>query len=386
MQAPPRHTLHGIHVLAGQFYEGILDAAAWHAALDGLRQATQGGVFHHVAWDHRAQRVVSGLANDAPPPDKVREYELHHAAHDPRIPIVMALPVGGILLDHEHFTPQHMSRNAIYADWLAPLGYRHTLGVPVYDDGQVREWICVIREAGQRPFDGDGTRGLLQALMSDLLRASRLRRHTAQLAGQAALGLAALDALPQALLLIDADAGVRYVNAAAQQHLLAPHGAFRLRHGRLRHAHDPVLQERLSRSIAAACGLQGPAKAATLQVGGGGMARDHAARAALAAHARAGAVARRAPACAAGLRPPRHTAGAAACRATGRRAGPDRRRSAAGVAAGPGPIRQGLCARPGLHLAHGPHPCAQPAAQDRHQPPGRPGNTGEVAAAGVTAP
>ena len=270
MQTLPRHSLHSIHALAGQLYEGVMDAAAWHAALDGLRQATQGGVFHHVAWDHRAQRVASGLANDAPPPDKVREYELHHAAHDPRISIVMALPVGGILLDHEHFTPRDMSRNAIYADWLAPLGYRHTLGVPVYDDGHVREWVCVIREAGQRPFDGDGTRGLLAELMPDLLRASRLRRHTERVAGQAALGLAALDALPQALLLVSADASVRYANAAAQQHLLAPHGAFSLRHGRLRCAHAPALQEHLSRSIAAACGLQGPAKAATLQVFLGG--------------------------------------------------------------------------------------------------------------------
>ena len=157
-----------------RLYDGITNPGDWHAALDALRQATEGSVFHHVAYSHQAQCVVSSLVNDAQPAARVREYELHYASSDPRIPIVMALPVGGVLLDHEHFSPRDMSRSAIYADWLAPLGYRHTLGVPVYDDGTLREWVCVMRERGQRPF-GDETQTLLNALMPDLPRASRLR-------------------------------------------------------------------------------------------------------------------------------------------------------------------------------------------------------------------
>ena len=268
-----------IKTLAGQFYDGIADVGDWYSALDGLRQATEGGVFHHVAWDHRAQCVVNGLANDAQPPEKVREYELHHAADDPRVPIVMTLPVGGILLDHEHFSTHAMSRNAIYADWLAPLGYRHTLGVPVYDDGMIREWICVIREAGQRPFD-DGTRDLLQALMPDLLRASRLRTHLASLAERAALGVAALDALPQALVLVDGQCTVQYLNAAAQRTLAQPFG-WSVRHGRVQ-ASDPAAQERLARSVAAACRRGGgPALADTLRVNGAADGRGASAGAAV---------------------------------------------------------------------------------------------------------
>jgi|GEM_PF-6192745 len=168
-----------------RLYDGITNPGDWHAALDALRQATEGSVFHHVAYSHQTQCVVSSLANDAQPAAKVREYELHYAPSKPRIPIVMALPVGGVLRDHEHFSPRDMSRSAIYADWLAPLGYRHTLGVPVYDDGTLREWVCVMRERGQRPF-GDKTQTLLNALMPDLLRARRLRVRMASLAEQAA--------------------------------------------------------------------------------------------------------------------------------------------------------------------------------------------------------
>lgn len=233
-----------------RLYDGITEPQDWYAALDGMRQATEGGVFHHVAWNHRTQCVVSSLANDAQPADKVREYEQHLAPQDPRIPIVMAMPVGGVLLDHEHFSPQAMSRSAIYADWLVPLGYRHTLGVPVYDDGTLREWVCVIRQADQRPF-GDETNLLLRRLMPDLLRASRLRVRMADLAEQAAFGTAALDLLPQALVLVDALGLLRYANPAASR-MLADDQGWRLRHGRVC-ANSPDAQEQLARGIAAAC-------------------------------------------------------------------------------------------------------------------------------------
>ena len=146
--------------LLGHLYEGVLQPEAWLSALNSLRAGTDSGVFHHVAWDHRTQCVVSGLANDAPAPEKVREYELHHAPHDPHMPLVMALPVGGVLLDHHHFSARDMSPNAIYANWLEPLGYRHTLAMPVYDDGAVREWMCLIRERNQRPSDDEVQRWL----------------------------------------------------------------------------------------------------------------------------------------------------------------------------------------------------------------------------------
>ena len=249
--------------LVGHLYRGVLQPGAWNAALEALRTTTESGVFHHVAWDCRAQCVVGGSANDAPPPEKVREYELHHAASDPRIPLVMALPVGGILLDHEHFSARDMSRHPIYADWLRPLGYRHTLGMPVYDDGAVREWVCLIRERDHGPFGG-AIQQHLQQLMPDLLRASRLRVHMARTAAQAALGLAALDAVPQALAVVDAAGRVHHLNAAARRGLSALAArrtgslGLRVRQGRLE-ADDPGCQTALHAGIARAVGLGVPA-------------------------------------------------------------------------------------------------------------------------------
>lgn len=249
-----------IQAITERLYDGIVTPGDWHVGLDLLSQSTQSALFHHVTWDARAQCVVAGLTNEELRIDKVREYEEHHALSDPRVPLVMQMPLGSLLLDHEVLTPRAMSRSPIYADWLVPLGLRHSLGVPVFDDGRLREWICIVRERDHRPY-GEETQTLLTALMPDLLRASRLRTRMASVTAQAALGMAALEALPQALALVDASGQLRYANAAAQK-VLAGGGGWRLRHGRIRAA-SPAVQERLERGIKIACGRAGVSTAAS---------------------------------------------------------------------------------------------------------------------------
>lgn len=125
--------------------------------------------------------------------------------------------------------------------------------MPIYDDGTLREWVCVIHQVDQRPF-GDETNVLLRRLMPDLLRASRLRVRMADLAEQAALGMAALDVLPEAAVaLVDAQGLLRYANPAAQRVLAGGRG-WRLGHGRVC-ANSPGVQEQLAHGIAAACRL-----------------------------------------------------------------------------------------------------------------------------------
>ncbi|GAD23226.1 hypothetical protein AVS7_02986 [Acidovorax sp. MR-S7] len=244
--------------VAEQLYDGITCADDWNVALGALCRATDSVLFHHVRWDTQAQCVLDGVTNEVLRADKVREYEEHHAAHDPRVPLIMNLPVGELLLDHEYFSPRAMSRSPIYADWLASHGLRHSLGVPVYDDGRTREWVCLIRPLDHSAY-GDGVRTLLQRLMPDLLRASRLRARMEGVVAQAAMGMAALDALPQALALVEAGGQLRYANPAAQRMLAAGTG-WRLHHGRVC-ADSLAVQERLGRSVSMACRRAGNAGA-----------------------------------------------------------------------------------------------------------------------------
>lgn len=247
---------HLMKTITERLYDGITSLDDWSAGLQALLVATDSVLFHHVAWDLQAQCVTAGLTNEVQRAERVREYEEHHAANDPRVPLIMDMRVGDLLLDHEHFTPRAMSRSPIYADWLASNGLRHSLGVPVFDDGRTREWVALMRPLDHCAY-GDDTRALLQRLMPDLLRAARLRAQVANVAAQAALGQAALDALPQALALVDASGQLRYANRAAQR-VLAGGMDWRLHHGRVC-ANTPAIQERLDCSVKAACRRPGGA-------------------------------------------------------------------------------------------------------------------------------
>ena len=351
-----------------QLYDGIINSDDWYAGLDALRKSTESVLFHHAVWDRHAQGITHSISNDALPPEKLREFDLYHAPYDPRIPLIMQARHGEIMVDHEHFTARDMSRNPIYADWLASLGYRHTLGMVLHDDGRAMELLALIRPVDHSSFEG-ASQCLVSQLMPDLLRASRLRVRMADVAEQAALGMAALDALPQALALVDAGGQLRYANLAAQRMLAGGRG-WRLHHGRVC-ADSPAVQERLERSVKAAC--RRPAR-----LGGGYMPSrqhapcpakprpwphgGHAARTAPAPRSSTGA-----GALGAASRPARVGAQphSAARNGTRRHAGPDGNRSAAGAYLGARAVTERLRAGAGLQLAHGAHAHQEPDAQDR---------------------
>ena len=252
-----------LKTITEHLYEGITSPDDWYAGLDVLRQSTESVLFHHAVWDRREGGITHSISNDALPPEKLREFDLYHAPYDPRIPLIMQARNGEVMLDHEHFTAQDMSRSPIYADWLASLGYRHTLGMVLHDDGNAAELLALLRPVEHSSFEG-APHSLVSQLMPDLLRASRLRVQVADVAAQAALGLAALDALPQALALVDAGGQLHYANRAAQR-VLAGGMDWRLHHGRVC-ANPPATQERLERSVKAACRRPGGAGRAAFPV------------------------------------------------------------------------------------------------------------------------
>ena len=237
--------------IAALFYEGVLCPRGWDAGLDAIRRATESGLFYHFAVDNRSLAVVQSRQNAELPPDTVREYEQHHARHDERLPLVMGLAVGEPMFDNERFTPRQLSRSFIYNDWLPSIGYRHTFSVPLLDTGDTREFLTLVRPVDHEAW-GSRDRRLIEQVMPDLLRATRLRHRMAATAGQATLGIAALDALPHAVAVVDAHCKAHYLNAAARRTLQGTGLGLAVRHGLLGAAHPPV-QAALAAQVAAAC-------------------------------------------------------------------------------------------------------------------------------------
>lgn len=252
--------------IAGLLYDGVMSAPQWGSALDAMRQTLEAEVFHFFTLagnDGSGAGVqgIDGVDNQSDAgihTDKLREYEEHHVANDPRMAVVAKLPVGQVMLDHEHIGAVEMSRNAVYADVLVAQGFRNTLGIRLRDEGGARDFLGFLRLADHVPY-AEEDKAFMQQLMPDLVRAAHLRARMAGLALQAALGLAALDALPQALLVVDALGRLQHANRAAER-LLASSGALQSVHGRLCCTRSD-LQAHWQKLLSCACASPGKAGA-----------------------------------------------------------------------------------------------------------------------------
>ncbi|MFD1711957.1 helix-turn-helix transcriptional regulator [Ottowia sp. GY511] len=252
--------------VAGLLYDGILSPGDWYAALDALRGELGASVFHFFTLDHASGAVLQSVDNQAScemNERKLREYEAHFIASDIRMGILNHLPVGSVMLDHEHITARTMSRNAFYCDYLGTSGFRHTLGAQIRNNGATSDFLGFLRTTDRRTY-GVQDKALMDRLMGDLSRATRLRMQAGELSARAALGLAALQTLPQAVFVVDGQRRIHHANAAGER-LLSQPGALSTRHGVLR-CPEPAEQERLAALVQAAC--TSPPAGGALLVGG----------------------------------------------------------------------------------------------------------------------
>ena len=250
--------------ITGLFYEGILQPQAWYAGMDAVRARLQAVIFHGFTLDSSggpSPESVGNLESLGLPLKHMAEYEAHHADNDPRLAATLGIAPGGVMLDHEHFSPQEALRNPVYADWLVPLGFKHTAGMVVRAEGCAKELISFIRPRDAAPFAASDKR-FIEQLVPDIARAAKLRARCLELSRKASLGLAALDALRQCVAMVDAQCRVHHANTA-MDHLLGASGALRMRQGRLACA-DGAAQAQLRQLVAAACAAPGRAGALRL--------------------------------------------------------------------------------------------------------------------------
>ena len=250
--------------IAGRLYDGVLSPQDWYDGLAACGSALGAGNFHHLTVDVQQGVVAESLAslNDA---KALESYANHFAMIDERFPVAMRLGEGQVMLDHEHFSERHMSRSAVYVDCLAPQGMKYTMGLKVRVQGSVQQYVGFLRQVDKSPFT-DEDRSFALHLLPDVARAAGLRARASQLAQQAAMGLAALDALPQGLMVVGPDCRVHYGNPAAER-LLAGAELLRVRHGRLQ-CLDGAAQAQLQQHVLRACGHQGAGLAGAQSLAG----------------------------------------------------------------------------------------------------------------------
>ena len=239
--------------IAGLFYDGVLQPQAWYIAMDTMCARLQAGVFHSFTLSESsapAPESVGNLEQFGLHAKHMAEYETQHAGNDPRLAATLRIATGGVMLDHEHFSAREALRNPVYADWLIPLGLKHTAGVVIRQEGSARDFISFMRPRDTKPYSADDKR-FIERLVPDIARAAKLRARMVTLSHHAHLGMAALDSLRPSIVVVDAQCRIHHANAAAER-LLALPGALGARHGRLR-CKPGTAHEQLEHLVRGAC-------------------------------------------------------------------------------------------------------------------------------------
>lgn len=151
-----------------------------------MRARLQAGVFHGFTLDESgapAPESAGNLAQFGLQARHMAEYETQHAGHDPRLAATLRIALGGVMLDHEHFSAREALRNPVYADWLIPLGLKHTAGVVVRQKGCAHDLISFMRPRDAKPYSADDKR-FIERLLPDIARAAKLRARMLALGAQ----------------------------------------------------------------------------------------------------------------------------------------------------------------------------------------------------------
>lgn len=259
--------------LSDKLYDGLLHPGQWVDALEQLCQSLDGVVFHHFTIRKQGLEMLSSLTSQTVSPQKLAEYEAHLVHLDPRMPLVVRTPMGEVMWDHEHLSSAEMDRHPVYAEFLKPQGYRHTMALPLRDDGDTREVLAILRPHDHRPFDLAHDH-LIQQLLPDLHRVARLRARLERFTEAQTLAHSAWEAmraLPQAVMLVDGQCRLHYVNPAAERFLPRdppaaapeedpalsgappPEAALMRSHQGKLQCSSPVAQEMLERLVSTAC-------------------------------------------------------------------------------------------------------------------------------------
>jgi len=260
-QAPEDEAL---HQTVAELYRSAIDPSAWKAAFDSLTRLTP---------VHAAVLAVVEPASGALHLSMVRGYDeaaqQQYAAHywnlDIGLQALLAWHERTPLLCHEHIAARTVSGNEYYQDFLIPLGGRYGAGCWARLDETRIAQFSLHRSIDQGPF-GESERRLLTRLTPHIFNSLRIAETVGGLQRQNALTLASLDALGEAILIVDESGRVQWANRSGDA-LLQRGTPLAVKNGQLG-IEESALDHQLRGCIARACAPRGAGTASLVAIPG----------------------------------------------------------------------------------------------------------------------
>ncbi len=239
----------------GLIYDAALDRSVWPALL--ARLATQFN--SHLADSFRRTQDYSefgGVAHGIDPADYndvFLGFWVKRNVWGKRRPVIRA---GDIVTTRQMMPVGELRASEMYNDYLAPRGLHEGLRLDVWaGEGRIED-ISLLRPWSAGPFD-DAERRMAQALMPHLQRGAEIARRLRHAEHLAACGLAALEQLTAAFLVLDRARRIIHTNQAART-LLAAADGFASDGGGLAAA-TPGVTAKLQTTLDMACSRPGQA-------------------------------------------------------------------------------------------------------------------------------
>lgn len=246
--------------VVGRLYEAAIDDEAWPAVLTALGDLSSGIGGHLLIWDRRRNVPIDSFMGDRFP-DVNSDYISYYGSIDPRLHLVMNMPVGMTFACHHHFDDTFVSQSEFYNDFLLRNNARFVTGCRLFESGGATAIFGLHRNRRQGPFEA-AEMELLERLLPHLKRAIIIRERLRAAEVKWATNRAALDRLTTAVFVISGAGAVLMMNEAARQ-IIRFGDALVVRHGRLG-AKKPAEENRLLGLIREAT------DAATIHCAGGG--------------------------------------------------------------------------------------------------------------------
>ncbi|MGK5077130.1 helix-turn-helix transcriptional regulator [Janthinobacterium sp. HLX7-2] len=204
----------GADPVIAAFYRAALEPGQWCAAMQAFAQLAGGEVaccFLKAETGTAPSRAyLSGIEEQAWE-DGYRRY--YHAL-DPGYAVLTCGTPGRMHLMQEYFSERTVAHSEYFQDFYLRVGVRYSCSGIVRDDDGLTI-LSAHRAAGQGRYDAR-TRAQLQRVLDHLPNVLRLRDTAQQAQVRGTLAWKALDALPRAILLVDASLRLVYMNPAAQ--------------------------------------------------------------------------------------------------------------------------------------------------------------------------